>query len=73
MHRMMSAQPSMVNTLLPFVIDYIDAAHEQLRSNGWVDGRLGTTLCTQCDEYHPECGPVTNSQGGHCNVRYRKW
>ena len=65
---LMSALPSEVDLLLPFVLDYIQAAHERLKSEGWPNGG---TLCTECDERHPTCSKIPG--GGVCRFRYPDW
>ena len=43
------------------------AAHARLKDEGW-----GTnTLCTQCDERHPDCAKIAG--GGVCRFRYPDW
>ena len=65
---LMSAMPSEVDLLLPFVLSYIQAAHKRLKSEGWPNGG---TLCTACDENHPTCSKVRG--GGVCRFRYPDW
>lgn len=66
----LSAQPDEVPKFLPFILGYIDAAHDHLASTGWP---LGGTACTQCDEYHPDCAVVVPGSASHCIVRYPDW
>ena len=73
---LMSAMPSEVDIFLPFMLSYIQAAHERLKSEGWWDGmkaepRTGGTLCTECDERNPSCSKI--SGGGVCRFRYPDW
>jgi hypothetical protein len=62
-----SAVPSERGALLPFVINYIAAAHERLKGEGWGQN----TLCTECDERHPSCSTIAG--GGVCRFRYPDW
>lgn len=65
---LMSAVPTEVPTFLPFVLGYIRAAHARLKDEGWP---TGGSLCTACDEGHPQCSKVWG--GGYCQFRYPDW
>ena len=62
-----SAVPSESAGMLPFVMDYIAAAHARLKAKGW-----GTdTVCTECDQAHPQCAEIPG--GGVCRFRFPEW
>ena len=69
---LMSAVPAETPLLLPFVLSYIQAAHQRLKDEGWAPvsyGKIplaGGTICT--DE---TSGSIAG--GGYCRFRYPDW
>ena len=73
---LMSAVPAETPLLLPFVLSYIQAAHQRLKDEGWAivtyAGKTfeGGTICTEQDVQDPY-GKIGG--GGYCRFRYPDW
>lgn len=66
---LVSAIPAESEILLPFVVSYVQAAHQRLKDCGWLGGsphNNSDMLCT--DETSGTIG-----SGGYCRFRYVDW
>jgi hypothetical protein len=66
---LMSAAPAESKVLLPFVLSYVQAAHQRLKDFGWLGGsphNNSDVLCT--DQAGGGIG-----EGGYCRFRYVDW
>jgi hypothetical protein len=68
---LMSAVPAESKILLPFVLSYVQAAHQRLKDMGWLGGSPHNNADLVCTDEISEEDKI--GQGGYCRFRYVDW